>query len=159
VKYLVRALLSAILLLVAACDPGMTVHQTKSAYEATNGNTATDSQVAIHVKTTHQLIGETWYMPEVQVTNSDESPISITGVELAAQRTIFANKPPRPGTYPLVVLPGRTEILEIWFDLDDDVWNTFQQPAELRVHYRRANKEGVAHASVIGGRLDARDTP
>jgi hypothetical protein len=48
-----------------------------------------------------------------------------------------------------------TETLEIWFDLADDVRETFfRQPAELRVHYKGRGRDETAHVSVIGGHLD-----
>jgi hypothetical protein len=55
----------------------------------------------------------------------------------------------------LVVPPGKTESLDMWFDLTDDVKQTFfRQPAELRVHYRSRDRDETAHAAVIGGHLD-----
>lgn len=74
-----------------------------------------------HVKTEHPLIGETRYVPQVMVTNNSDSPITITSVELVAKRGTNANKPRQPGSYPLAVPPGKTETLDIWFDLADYV--------------------------------------
>jgi hypothetical protein len=54
----------------------------------------------------------------------------------------------------LVVQPGRTEGLLVWFDLKDEVKKAFHQPAELRVHYLRDNKDQIAHTSVVGGPLN-----
>lgn len=153
-KQFVRALLGATAVLVVACDPGMTIRQTKSSGEVTNGGHAASPQVAIDVKTSHPLIGETWYAPQVRITNSSDSPITVTSIELTARRTTYANKPPQPGIYPLVVSPGKTEALLVWFDIGDAVKKTFQQPAELRVHYRSGSKEEIARTSIVGGPLD-----
>ena len=95
-----------------------------------------------------------WYAPDTKVTNSSESPITVTGVELIARGVTYANRPGRPGTYPLIVFPGETDALDIWFDLHDDVKKTFQQSAELRVHYRGGDIEEVAQVKIIGGPLN-----
>ena len=94
-------------------------------------------------------------MPQLTVTNNSDLPIAISSVELAAKRGTNANKPRQPGSYPLAVPPGKTENLDIWFDLTDDVRKTFfRQPAELRVHYKSAGRDETAHVSVVGGTLD-----
>jgi hypothetical protein len=49
---------------------------------------------------------------------------------------VLQNKPRRSGTYPLEIPPRQTETLDIWFELADTVKKTFQEPAELRMHYR-----------------------
>jgi hypothetical protein len=55
----------------------------------------------------------------------------------------------------LEVRPGETDPLTVWFDLDRDVKKTlYKRPAELRVHYRKGDKEEVASAGIIGGPLD-----
>jgi hypothetical protein len=121
-RQIVSALFSAILLLMDACDPGMTIRQNKSLSRA--GGAAMPA-VAIHVKTSHPLIGQTCYAPEVKVTNPSDSPITITSVELVTRRETYANKTARPGTYPLVIQPGSTEIIDVGFRLNDDVKKTF----------------------------------
>jgi hypothetical protein len=141
--------LTALAVLTIGCDPGTIIHQTSS-LGAANG-----TRVAVYVKTSHALIGETWYAPEVKITNSSDSPIAVTGVELAAHRVPYANKPQRPGTYPLIVLPGKTEALDIWFDLHDGVKKTLQDSAKLRVHYRSSGEEAIAQATIIVGPLNA----
>jgi hypothetical protein len=103
----------------------------------------------VSIKQTRQLIGEKFYFPEVKVTNSSGSPITVTNVELAARNKTYANKPPRPETYPLTIPPGGTETLEVIFRLDDDLYETFQGPVELRVHYRTDGMLQLARASVI----------
>jgi hypothetical protein len=135
-------------LLLVACDPGMTIRQIK----VSNG---TSAQLTINVKTQHPLIGHTWYVPQVTVTNSSDSPITITSVELVAKRGTYVNKPRQLESYPSAVPAGKTETLDIWFDLTDDVKETFfRQPAELRVHYKSRGQDETAHVSIIGGPLD-----
>ncbi len=153
-KNKVRMFVVLVMVLLVACDPGMTIRQAKSPHEGTSGISAGGAQVVLEVKTSHQLIGETWYVPKVRITNSTDSSIIITSVELASRGAVYINKPPQPGFYPLVVQPGRTEALLVWFDLNEAVKKTFQQPAELRVHYQKDDKEEIAHASLVGGPLN-----
>jgi hypothetical protein len=142
--------LIAVSLLLVACDPAITIRQIK----ASNG---TSTPITIEVKTEHPFAGHTSYVPEVTVTNSSDSLVSITSVEVATKRGTYANKPRRPGGYPVTVPPGETETLNIWFDLADDVKKTFfRQPAELRVHYKSRGRDETAHVSVVGGPLDTR---
>jgi hypothetical protein len=150
-KLLRKAILVAIPVLMTACDPGVSIRQIKSQGQTTIGSNAPDSQVVLDVKTTLQLIGETWYAPEVRVTNSGRSPIIIKNIELAAIGKIYSNAPPRPETSPLNILPGSTETLHVLFRLDDAVYKVFKQPAELRVHYQSDGAQGIVHASVASG--------
>jgi hypothetical protein len=50
-------------------------------------------------------------VPHVTVTNSSDSPITITSIELVAKRGTYINKPRYPESYPLDVPPGKAEIL------------------------------------------------
>jgi hypothetical protein len=149
VRPTVRTLLPLMLVLMTACDPGMTIRQNA----ASAGNGANPS-VAIHVKASHPLISETWYAPGVEITNQSDSPITVTSVELYAQHATIHNKPRRSGTYPLEIPAKGTETLDVWFDLADTVKKTFHDPAELRMYYRSGSKEQIAQTSLIGGRLD-----
>ena len=148
------ALLKTLLLVAAfvtvACDPGMTIRQTDAA------NPTIDKTLIVHVKTTHPLIGESWYAPDgITATNLSEKPIMVTSVELIANRTTYANKPPGVSKYPLTISPGKTESLPVWFDLDASVKRTFEKAAELRVHYRNGGKDLISSAFIVGGPLDS----
>ena len=141
-----------LLLLATACDPGMTIYQTN-----TNQNTSNPELVAVRVKASHPLIGETWYAPDngVTVTNSLDKPIVIIKVELVTNRTTYQHKHTgATNEYPLTVAAGKTEVLPLWFELNDYVKETFKNPAELRVYYRNGRDESVAHAFIVGGPLD-----
>ena len=141
--------LITISILLVACDSAIRIRQIK----ASNG---TSAPIAIEVKTQHPLVGQTWYVPQVTVTNGSDSPITITSVELATKESTYTNKPRQPESYPSSLSPGKTEILDIWFDLTEDVKKTFfRQAAELRVHYTSHGQDETAHVSVIGGPLDA----
>jgi hypothetical protein len=141
---LYRLYLITVSLLLVACDPAITIRQIKA-------STGSSAPITIEVKTERPLVGEDLYVPNVAVTNISDSPITITSVELAAKRGPSANKPRHAESYPSVVAPGKTETLDIWFDLADDVKKTFfRQPAALLVHYRTRGRDETASVSVIG---------
>jgi hypothetical protein len=68
------------------------------------------------------LIGEGWYDPEVEVTNSSDSPITITSVELVAQGVTYENNPHAKKTYPLTLLVRSTASLDIAFRFSEGVY-------------------------------------
>ena len=141
-----------LLVIFGACDPGMTIYQTNA-----NQNGPANDRVTVRVKTSHPLIGETWYAPDndVTVTNSLDKPIVITKVELVTNRATYQHKHTgATNEYPLTVAAGKTEVLSLWFELNDYVKETFKNPAELRVYYRNGRDESVAHAFIVGGPLD-----
>ena len=100
------------------------------------------------------LIGETSYAPEVSITNSSGAPIVVTNIELAKGKEIYESKPRRAGSYPASISIGDTQVLDVWFDLNDSVRRIFQTPTELRVHYRSRDKDEIAHATIVSSRLD-----
>lgn len=149
-KTLPKALYLAVTVLIFGCDPGMTIRQGNRQKESGAGIDVGKSSVLIRVKSTRQLIGESLYAPEIQVTNSLKSPITITRIELASQSGTYANTFPRPEVYPKVIQPKGTETLRVLFRLDYSVRKTFEHAAELRVHYQTDNvAEGIASASIL----------
>jgi hypothetical protein len=78
VKQVVTVFLTAMVVLVVACDEGMTIRQVKSLHEVPTGGGAPSPQVAIEVETEHPFISEAFYVPRVTITNRFESPITIT---------------------------------------------------------------------------------
>jgi hypothetical protein len=133
----------------------MTIHQGNPQSVGRAGSDVDKSPVLIHVRSTRQLIGETLYSPEIQITNSLESPITITSIELATQSETFANTFPRPETYPKAIQAQKAETLRVLFRLDDSVRKTFERPGDLRVHYRANDQEGIATASILSAPLEA----
>jgi len=150
VKEITKIFCSAASILIVGCDPGLTIYQVRPAKVAG----AASPQVTIHVRTSHQIIGETWYAPEVKVTNSSGASIAVTKVELAEGRATYENKPRSAGSYPLLISPGDTQVLDVWFDLKEGVGRTFHKPTELRVHYRSGDKEQIVSTTIVGGPLD-----
>jgi hypothetical protein len=136
-------------ILTIGCDPALTIHQV----EPSEAVSATQ-KVTIQVKTMHQLIGETWYAPQVKVTNSTGASITVTQVELTTGKATYENKPSRTGSYPFPISPGETQVLDVWFHLNDSVRNTFHTPTHLRVHYRSGDKDMIADSTIVGARLD-----
>jgi hypothetical protein len=90
-----RALLGVTFALLVGSDPGITIWQINSTTDSEKKAVVVTPEITIQVKTTHQLTGEGWYDPEVEVTNSSDSPITITSVELFAQGVTYENKPVR----------------------------------------------------------------
>jgi hypothetical protein len=140
--------LSLVLLVAVACDPGVTVRQSRS-----NVGTPLTDAVELDVKTSRHLIGESWYAPKVEIGNHSYSPIYVTNVELIAQGRTLQNAPRRVGTYPAEIAAGKSDVLDIWFNLADSVRNTFREPAILRVHYLNKSSEQTVSVQLIGGGL------
>jgi hypothetical protein len=110
-------------------------------------------RVTIRVKTTHQLFGEAWYDPNVEITNSLESPVVVTSVELITQKRSYPNTSPQPENRPVTIPSGSTETMKVSFSLDAGVHETFRRPAELRVHYLTGDKEEIARTTIARGPL------
>jgi hypothetical protein len=151
-----RALLVVTFALFVGCDPGMTIRQINSRAESKRTVVIVTPDITIEVKTTHQLIGERWYDPQVNVMNSSDSPITITSVELVAQGVTYENKPRAEQTYPLTLPVRSTASLDIAFRFSEGVYRIFKEPAELRIHYLTRSHDGLARTTVAAGPLDAR---
>jgi hypothetical protein len=151
VKTLVlRAAFVAIPFMVVACDFGMSIRQVNPPDRVSQGNAAKDAQIVVNVEATERLIGNTSYLTGVNLTNISDVSIAVSNIDLLAQNKTYENEPTRFTVYPLTIHPGGTERVGIYFHLDDDVWNTFQKPADLRVYYQIGNEQRVAHARIIG---------
>ena len=150
-----RTLLLTTLALFTGCDPGMSIRQINSAAVSKKA-VVVAPEIAIEVKTTHQLIGEGWYDPEVKVTNSFDSPITVTSVDLVAQGVTYENKPRQGETYPLTLPARSTTSIEVAFRFSEGVHKIFKKPAELRIHYLTQGRDGLALTNVVGGHVDAR---
>lgn len=154
-KPLSRTLLVVTLALFAGCDPGMSIRQINSTSDSKK-TTVVTPEITIEVKTTDQLIGEDWYDPEVKVTNSSDTPITVTSVELTAQGVTYENKPRGARTYPLTLPVRSTTSLDVAFRFSEGVYRIFKKPAELRVHYLTRGNDGLARTTLVGGPPDAR---
>jgi hypothetical protein len=141
---------AAALILIIVCDPGMTIRQV----EPTKEGISTSPQVTIQVETSHVLVGETWYAPVVRATNSSGTAIAVAIVEFTVGKRTYENRPHRVASYPTLIRPGETQILDVSFDLNSSVRTTFRTSAELRVHYRSGDKDEIAVIPIVGGPLD-----
>lgn len=128
-----------------ACDPAITVHQNQQSARASN------SVVFLSVKETHPFIGETWYTTAVTTTNSTRISVTITQVELIAHGVTYKARASEGQPLPIDVPPGTAQSIGVWFDLRENVKETFQSPVELRVLYRSAGKDEVAKAQLSRG--------
>ena len=131
---------------LAGCDPGMIIRQAQPAETA---------EVVVRVAKQRPFIGENWYAPSVTVTNNSGSPITVTGVELVTANTTYQNKPLRGDSHPLQVAGGETVSLETYFHLEDDVWETFKNHAQMHLHYRAHKEERTVDAIMEGVPLSA----
>jgi hypothetical protein len=136
-------------LLIAGCDPGMTIRQRPLAQLY-----GVRPEIIVHVETTHPLIGEYWYSPQVEVSNLSLSSVIITYVELATKGQVYENKPRRSGLYPFSVGAGNKKSLPVWFDLSGSVKSIFSETVELRVHYRSGDEDRIFSANLEGAPLD-----
>lgn len=55
------------------------------------------------------------------------------------------------GSYPVIVPPRETVALYVGFEFHDEIRSVFEEPAELRVHYRSGEKDEIAEARLVGG--------
>ena len=131
-----------------ACDPGMTIRQKD---ELTRGESS--SELVVRVAARDQFIGETRYITKVEVTNISISRIVITAVELVTSRETYPNHPFAAGAYPLTLIAGGAETLDVRFELAEPVHKAFIQPAKLQLHYKIGNQEETAHATIVGASL------
>lgn len=136
-------------LLIVACDPGVTIRQADSPK-----GIGKRSSVILRVKPTHEFIGTTHYATQVTVTNISEAPVLVTGIELATKQKIYSNSSPGPQDFPEELLAGQAHIFTVLFRLDDAVYRTFKEPAELRVHNRNGSSEDTARIAIVLGSLD-----
>jgi hypothetical protein len=143
------AFLAMTVAFLVACDPGMSISQ-----EDMSKTSGSKGDLIIRIAPRHQLIGESRYSPKVEVTNTFDTPLKITSVELATLREIYANHPVAKGIYPVTLSARATAGLEVRFDLAEPVHKAFKQPAELRIHYLTVGGEKVATVRLVGGPLD-----
>jgi len=145
----ISVILSVLLSALIACDPGMAIRQ-----QDVPKNPESRVGLTIRIATRHQLIGESWYAPKVEVRNSFGSSVVITDVELATSRKTYPNHPFRTRAFPLKLTTGRTGALKVRFELAEPVCKTFRDPAELRVHYTIEDSNEIARDAIVGGPLN-----
>jgi hypothetical protein len=153
-----RTLVFVVLMSLVGCDPGMTVRQINSFVESENAAVVPTPKISVNVKTTHQMIGERWYGPQVTATNPSDIPVTITSVELIASSQTLKNEDIAAKDYP-ATLPARSTVpLGIHFRFSDgvDVDKAFKNPGELRIHYSSQQGAGIVRVTVIRGPLNAK---
>jgi hypothetical protein len=145
------------LLLIVGCfgDAAMTIRRAVQRELPRSTVAPGPSDMTIFVRTVHPFTSATWYTPDIAVTNSSASSITINAVELTAKGVLYTNQ--QPGAYPVAVASGRTQVLKIAFKLREDVWQTFfKEPADLRVGYVINGKEMTGHVNIIGDVLTSK---
>jgi hypothetical protein len=126
----------------------MTIRESNFTGDSANDAAASKPQLAIRVAESRQLIGNGWYAPKFEATNSFKVPLTIGRVELKALGTTYQNKYPDP--YPALIQPGATQALGAYFRLESNVKETFRKSAELRVYYEISGNKDVTRVTLIG---------
>jgi hypothetical protein len=152
-----RTLVFAVLMSFLGCDPGMTVRQINSFVESKSAAVVA-TPISVNVKTTHQMIGERWYGPQVTATNPSDIPLTITSVELIASSQTLKNEDIAAKDYPVTLPAGSTVHLGVHFRFSDgvDVDKAFNNPGELRIHYSSQQGAGIVRVTVARGPLNAK---
>jgi hypothetical protein len=135
-----------------ACDPGMSIRQIVAKNVASKGDDRFGAQVVVHVETVNEFIGSKWYGAKVTLGNASNSPVAVSSVELAAQEKLYANRSPEV-IYPLPIPPGGAKTIRVAFLLEEDVHKTFENGADLLVHFQDGTREGVSSAHLKNGGL------
>jgi hypothetical protein len=133
-----------LLMLTCACDPGLSIRQNLTRVESERNR-----GVLVQVGTSHSFIGERSYAPIMRVTNSSDLPITITNVELALHDSTRSNEPRQASSYPLVLRPGDSDALDVWFDLRSNIKSAFKSPAELCIRYTRGGRDEIARVALV----------
>lgn len=149
-----RILVTGLLILLVGCDPGMTVRRINSVVESEGAPATPTPQIAISVKTTHQLIGEPRYDPQVTAANLSDAPVTITGVELVSRNLTFQNRAEAQTSYPLNLPAHSTVPIDVHFHFNSGVYVIFKDPVELQVHYSSRQGKGVARVTLARGHLN-----
>jgi|GEM_PF-5137655 len=105
----------------------------------------------IHAKETHQLIGESWYDPEVTVTNLGKSSVAIDRIELISEGRTYNLEEWAEKRLDRTIPAHGTKTLKIGFDLNKSaVHEAFKQPAIIRFQYSIANVAKECTLEVVG---------
>lgn len=111
------------------------------------------TQLIVQVQPINVMIGDTWYATGIKITNLLSSPITVTDIKLRVKQRTYQNKLKAQEASLVVLPPGSTKAIEVWFDLDEDVRTTFQTKAELQVSYGDGKSDRSVQAEIIGGRM------
>jgi hypothetical protein len=70
VRQIAAAILAITLLLASGCDPGMTIRQARSSDQPASRGRGLNPEVTIAAKTSHPIVGHTWYDPQLRITRT-----------------------------------------------------------------------------------------
>lgn len=132
------------------CDPGMIIRQHEGKDAAVSSEEASDSNIAIRVADLNALIGETWYAPEVDVTNTGAASIHITKFELVTSKRVYLLSERFEKKIQRNIDTGGSVHLRLWFDLDEPVYRAFHDGAALKVYYEYQGREFESSVLVKG---------
>lgn len=142
-------LLLLICLAIIGCDPAISIRQVELP------DKPHDSNIEIQIPLSRPLIGEGMYAPgPVQVTNLTQTSLKITSIQLISGQKSFPYEQVGPAKYPVVVSPGKSATLPVWFNLGSSVATVFKDTVEFRVLYEQGSEKNQASVYLIGGPLD-----
>src|SRR4029453_4783396 len=113
-----------------------------------------DGAVDIQVGTTHPLIGEDWYVPEITFTNRGSVGLTVTGAELFGPSGLVPSAGGDLNHLPEAIPPGQTRELLPYFELKQAVHKEFAGTVELRLSYTDGKTERKAVITLEGAPLE-----
>ena len=138
----------------AACDPGMKIRQRNSNTAPSDSQNSGRDTLDVHVAEKHPLIGETWYLPDITLTNNGNVPITVTRIELSTPEHTYQPKDEDKSKLGQVIKAGASVKLSLWYDLDKPVYEVFRQGTEVKVYYKAGEEEKVRTLQLEGVGLD-----
>src|SRR6266481_7836120 len=120
-------------LLLAACDPGITIRQPSVSNASSDSANSNLGNLEIKVEPSSLLVGSTWYVPKFKIANRYREAVTITDVQLTGLGVTYTNDVHDPKMYPATIPPKNSAELAAAFHLQTDVKEFFDRPAQLRV--------------------------
>jgi len=120
-------------LLLAACDPGITIRQPSAAGTSSDSANSNLDDLEIKVESSRLLVGSTWYIPKFKIANRNREAVTITDVQLIGLGVTYTNDVHDPKMYPATIPSKNSAELAAAFHLQTDVKGFFDRPAQLRV--------------------------
>ena len=147
-----RALPAAILCAtLISCDPGLSIHQSSDGSREAVGAAADGCALDIRIATSQHLIGETWYFPELSITNRGKVSAALTSIELLTEvRSYEAQDTTKLKDE--IPANASNKISTLFEFGETPLYQVFSKPATLRVQYLSAGNSRACEVQVVGDR-------
>lgn len=143
---------------ISGCDSGMSIRQRPDTKGPEPAATMADG-IEVSVETTHPLIAEDWYAPDVTVTNRGAVTLTITAAELVGSSGTTSCEPGDLSHLPQDIPPHQACTISPYFKLKNPVHKEFAGPVELWVHYTDRKKESQQVVVLEGAALESAASP